>query len=241
MKRYLSLDIKHHNKLVAEIAETIKEYVPIGIRTMDPEYNNHPGIKKLDEIVGEQVKHYKQFISPWMSFLGKLKKVAKKRIPNTTYAHQWSYSAELILERYIDKSLCRVKKIAFAVSSIGPYFSICGIDETFIIDSEDRRWYHSINIITVSPYAEFENLFNYLETEIKSQFPTYKFVPFNLCAYYIKDAETHYSNGEECTVYNVLFNNSLDSYHNRYHRGDTLYGFGESNIKVTLEPPPPSH
>jgi hypothetical protein len=222
MKFYLSLDVKSHNKLAAEIADTIKECFPIGIKTMEPEYNNHPGIKKLDEMVADQMTHYKSFISPWMLFLTKLKKDIKKRISNTTFAHQWAYSAELIIEKHNDKSLEHIKKLVFAVSSIGPYFSICGIDTTSIKDSQGGGLYSAINVITVSPYAEFEDLFNYLKNEIELQFPTHKFIPFSLCTKYLKDID--FGTHEECLVYYALFNsNVFDKYIPHNLRGDSFY------------------
>lgn len=240
MIRYFSLDNKH-NKLYAEISETIKQYYPLGIKTDSPEYNEHPGVKKLLAIVEENMTRNKEFYKPWREFLIKLRSGSTKKIHNSSLPSEYSFSGELILERYQDKSLRRIKKLIFSVSLIGPFFSLFGVDETFIKenDNELASGYHAINVITESPFKEFEENFNYLRSEIEKQFTGYKLVPVRICLLNVEGLHTPYGSLEECKVYNALFNGYFDFNHIQFFRGELYYGSGPSNITVELLPPPP--
>jgi hypothetical protein len=246
MKRYLSLDTKHNNKLVAEIAETIKEFYPIGIGRESPEYNAHPGVIKMNEIMEDNILNNKNFRERWGTFLKKLRKDLKKSaddLHSTTYGVGPSFSADLILENYEDDALTRVKRLSFAVSLIAPFYTVYGVDETGIKekDHEFGGAYRAINVITVSPFKEFEKDFNYLQQQIEKQFTGYKFVPITMSLTEVKGLYHHYL--QDAKIHNALFNHLFDLYDTSFGhtRGDTLYGYGESNIKVTLSPPPPSH
>ena len=240
MKRYLPFD--SDRKLHREIANVISETYPVGLMPDAAEYHEWPGVKRMWKLIEENVVINKNYRLRWGGFLRKIKKGSKNEIVSTTYGNAPSFSADLILERYEDDAVVRVKKISFAVSLIGPFFSICGIDETFIKESgETWSGYHAINVVTVSPYKEFEHDFNYIREQIETCFPNHKFVPFTICQSYIKDIHVlGHTYGEECSVYSALFNCFIDRYYGRKNRGDTLYGFDKSEfLKVTLGPPPP--
>jgi len=244
MKIYLSLT-NPQNQLSVKIAETINEYYPTGLEGNSEEYNKHAGIIKLNHLIGEHMNNYNAYIKPWKSFLENLPKGFKSKIHNYGLPHQTSYGGELTLEKYEDDALIRKKKLIFNVSWLGNFYTIYGVDETYIRDKkamgEFDFQYHAINVITVSPHREFENSFNYLKTAIDEQFVGYKLIPFRVCCFYIKDLHTSYSYPHEATVYNTIFNESLDRvYFPLIHlRGDKRYGSEPGNIKVRLLPPPP--
>jgi hypothetical protein len=246
MKRYLSLDPKPHNKLAAEIAEAIKEFYPIGVSRESPEYNTHPGVIKMNEIIEDNILNNKNYRQRWGAFLKKLGKDLKKSaedLHSTTYGLRPGFSADLILERYEDDVLTRIKKLSFAVSLIAPFFTIYGIDETGIKekDHEFGGTYSAINVITVSPFKEFENDFHYLQRKIEERFIAYKFVPITMSLALVKELNNEFV--QDAKVHNALFNHLFDLYDTSfgYTRGDIRYGYGESNIKVTLSPPPSTH
>ena len=246
MKRYLSLDPKPHNKLAVEIAETIKEFYPVGVSRESPEYNAHPGVIKMNEIMEDNILNNKNYKERWGTFLKKMGKDLKKSTENlrsTTYGIGPSFSADLILENYEDDAIIRVKKLSFAISLIGPFYTVYGIDETGIKekDHEFGGAYRAINVITVSPFKEFEKDFNYVQQQIEHRFANYKFVPIKMSLAEVKGLYHHYL--ENAKVHNALFNHLFDLYDTSFGhtRGDTHYGYGESNIKVTLSPPPSSH
>jgi len=246
INKYFSLE-NQRDPVLAEVAGTIREIYPIGLNTLSPEYNQYPGIIKAYEIIGENIGPPEQKPGPyakiWSSLLKSLRSTNGKRINGTTYGFVPGFSADLILESYEDESLTRTKRIAFAVSLIGPFYSICGVDETSVKEKGDEfgRGYHAINVVTASPFKEFERDFNCIKKLIEEKFLEYKFIPFNACMMHIKDMETPHSAGQDCTVYNALFNHLFNFYNYSFPvlRGDRLYGYDKSKLaKVTLTAPP---
>lgn len=211
MKRYFPLD-NSRNALYKEIGDVIKEKYPIGLLRETVGYQEHPKIIKIVNAIGDHMDNYNTYIKPWRSFLNKLPRGYKSKIHSIGMPLDLSYSGELVLEKYEDEALVRLKKIVFVVSWLTPFFTVYGIDETFIKDMLDDREvrYHAINVITTSPYKEFEDGFYYLLNAIKAEFPDCKFVPFDASMLYVKDLQTPYSDLDECSVYNALFDNSLD-------------------------------
>ena len=239
MKKYFPLD-SNYNALYKQLGETIKTFYPAGISTHEPEYHEFEGIKKLQEIIWEGIGVRKN-IRNWAEFVKRIGAKLNKEVNGTTYGSRPGYSADLILEEYEDDALIRIKKLSFAVSLLGPYYSMCGIDETTIktLDDEFRRGYTAINVVTVSPFKEFEVDFLFIEQQINKKFKDYKIVPFEICMNFIKDVETLDSMGQEGTVYNALFNHLFNFYTHQHSRGDRYYGLERNpNIKVTLSPPP---
>lgn len=225
MNTYFSLD-NHHKPLFAEIGQAIKNLYPIGLPADDRQYNEYPGIKLIAAVVEKNMTDNKRFNEPWKAFLKKLKSTAKNRVQNCGYAHELAFSGELILEQYQDATLSRIKKLIFSVSLISPYYTIYGVDETGIKDILHERpaEYRAINVITESPYKEFEDKFNFIKSEIEEWFSGYKFVPVRICVSYIKEVQTSSSYPNECNVHNALFNNFFDYYDKPHFRGEMYYG-----------------
>ncbi|MCO5945979.1 hypothetical protein [Mucilaginibacter flavidus] len=239
MKKYFPLD-SSYNSLFKQLGETIKAFYPAGLSSYEPEYHEYAGIKKLQEIIWEGIGVRKNFRN-WSAFVKRVSAKLNKEVDGTTYGLMPGYSADLILERHEDNMLIREKKISFAVSLLGPYYSICGIDQTTIklLDDEATRYYEAINVVTVSPYREFEADFIFIEQQITKKFKGYKIVPFDICMDFIKDVETLYSMGQEGNIYSALFNHMFNFYAHQRSRGDRYYGLERNpNIKVTLSPPP---
>ncbi|MDB5156275.1 MAG: hypothetical protein JWR50_982 [Mucilaginibacter sp.] len=238
------LNSNSRNKLIAEISEIIKKYYPIDVNNLDPTYAEYPGIVELMKIVEENMTHYKRLIKPWNDFLKKLRTGSTKKIHNSGFMHEIAFSGEMIIQQSNYKSLKHIKKIVFSVSLIAPMFSILGIDETLILDYHDELQhdvrYSAINVVTPSPYKEFETGFNYILKSIQEQFPNYKFVPFYVTQRFVKGLQTPNSYIGDCRVHNALFNRLFDYCPNNiFLRGDKSFGLEPSNIKVTLLPPPP--
>jgi hypothetical protein len=242
MKKYFPLDTNHRTELYSALAKTIKHFYPVGVSTVVSEYHEYPGIKELGDITEDNIGNNKNYRKRWTSFLNKLRKELGKEINGTTYGFVPGFSGDLIIERYEDEVLIRIKRMAFAVSLIGPFYSICGIDETMIKEDDAKfpRFYHSINVVTASPYKEFENDFNCVQYWINKSFTGYKLVPLNVCMMCLKDIETPNSIGQEGTVYSALFNHLFNFYTHYESRGDGYYGAEKDpNFKITLAPPPP--
>ncbi|GAB3903422.1 hypothetical protein [Mucilaginibacter boryungensis] len=234
MQRYLPLP--NPNKFLADIADTIKEIYPIGIDPLSAEYNAYPGIVKMNSILAKNVDDNENFNASWKRFLIKLTDGIKGKIANTCNPLNRAFSAEVILDRYEDDTLIRVKKITFSVSFISPYFAINGVDETFIKESDGLRSYRAINIITISPYNEFEKDFNYLRTEIEKEYPQHHFLSYKIGSIYLQGLITNFSYPEECTIHNALFDDTLNDYKKVSFRGNTSYGIEPAGISISIRP-----
>lgn len=227
-----------------EVATAIKLFYPIGIDPLQQEYSEYPGIIKLGNVISENIVDAKVYKKRWSGFLTKLRKdFGKNRdfLFGTTGADA-GYSAELILDKYEDEVMIREKKIVFAVSLIGSFYSVCGVDETVVLDRDERiKYYSAINAITASPYKEFEKAFILLQKRIEATFQDYQFVPIRTALQMVKGLYS--TSGEDGTVYEALFNHHFNYYYAplKLYRGDQFYGYGEPSSKrnITLTAPPP--
>jgi len=239
MKLNFPLDTPNNN-LQADIARTIREYYPIGIQGGTDEYNNHPASKKLYAAQSEHADDYNTHMKPWATFFSNLPRGYRTKVLNNTLPGEPSYGGKLVLERYADDSMLRFKELIFNVSWIGKFYTVFGIDETVIRDEGLGYGYSAINVITVSPYREFEKRFKYLQSAIEGYFEGYKFVPFMNCSARVKEVETEYIYGSKATVYSCLFSHLLNTRHlpSIRIRGDWRYGMEPSKRKIILAPPP---
>lgn len=227
------------NSLCEAIAAAIKRTYPVGVSSESPEYRNHAGMQQFEKLMEETIVNRKgKIAAAWRSVVQELTRQSGLAMHGTTYGYVPGLSADLILDEYQDQALIRIKRIAFAVSLVGPFYNICEVDETFIKD--DGKKYHAINVVTVSPYKEFEQEFLRIKTVIETYFSGYSFVPFLTAMRFLEDVQVFHNNREESTIYNALFNYLFNDYKNKLPRGESGYGFVRNpNISVVLRPPPP--
>ncbi|MES2826913.1 MAG: hypothetical protein V4687_02105 [Bacteroidota bacterium] len=246
------------------IYDAIKKYYPIGLkRTEYAIFFDYPGLKELGDIVadaihGEENKKFKE----WQVFENEIASKFNVVVNGTTMGQAPSYSTEFILEDEQTATFRRVKKIVLAVSLVGKFFAIFGIDESYIKHAPEdipewltgRVWQngpvwlnHAVNVVTVSPHAEFEPIFNGIKFAVEQQFEGYKLIPFRIHCAIIEGLQVRYSDREECTIFHALFNDKYKLNDNTITRGDA--GFGSKDwetenaqdfeIEVAIGPPPP--
>lgn len=241
MVRYLDDLNQRDFKLFKNLVDTIYQYYPKAIQTIQEEYGKSEEIIKVYKIICENIGTPKtkpsQHLVLWRSLLKLIAKKNSTPIRNTTIGFVPGFSADLILEKYEDPTLVRIKRITFAVSMLGPFYSICGVDETII--KVDNRSYHAINVVTVSPFMEFEKSFNLVKQSIEEVYPDCSFIPFDICMLHLKDRYSIDSIDNSGTVYSFLFNHLFRYYTHYYSRGDSRFGMpSNSVVKVRLIPPP---
>jgi hypothetical protein len=226
------------------ILDAILKYYPIGIKSDVSSYWEYPGQVELNKIIIDNIHSKKNFKS-WQNFDKEIGAESKKRTIGQTYATRPSFSSSLILKKFKHHELMHFKTIHYSVSLLGPFFTIYGVDETAITDKRDEHdlFYTAINVVTVSPYKEFESDFNFIKSKIEDRFPGYKFIPFRLHSMGIEGLFDPYKDNEEFTIYRALFDDFLNEYDTNRMRGDYKYGFDwvkndGAHIKVTFAPPP---
>jgi len=249
MKYNFSFDAYSHN--FWPIYEVIKRFYPIGIKRVSNAYFDYPGIKELEAKVASNI-HDEEAFKSWTQFEEEISKEYNLKVIGTTYGQAPSYSADIIIEQTDTESFRSIKKLSIAVSLAGDFFTIYGIDETAIKEKgsgEHPISYPSINVLTASPFKEFESIFKGLKKTIETKFTGYKFIPYAVNSMVIDGLQVRYlDDKDECTVYNALFNQFLDSYDSMFLRGDQYFGYGDwqtgsigsvKSVTVFLAPPPP--
>lgn len=112
------------------------------------------------------------------------------------------------------------------------------MDLTDIYDKEKQftKTYRTINILTASPFMEFKDDFEKLESIIRGKFSSYKLIPFAFGQQIIDGLQVRYSDAEVCSVYMALFNDTIQIRNNfRYThglsivhtRGDIYFGYDD--------------
>ncbi len=214
------------------IYEAIQFYYPIGIeRSENSIYFKYPGIKKLNDIVVENIQNGDNYNNVWGSFEKEIIERFNLEVVGTTLGQSPSFSCDLIIEKIEQGQLKKIKKLSLAVSLLGKFFTIYGVDETFIVDKNEDMFdfnFHAINVLTVSPFRELEILFKDLKSVVESKFVDYKFVPFAINSMLIVGLQVRALDDEPCNIYKALFNQLLDNYDNRkMTRGDKYFGYDD--------------
>ncbi len=210
-----------------EIYESIRKYYPIGLERKEGKgiYFKYPGKKKLEDIIVENVHDDQNYQERWVKFTEGIGRELREEIIGTTYGQAPSFSSSIILERNQHKSCRHSKELHFAVSFVGGFFQIYGIDMTTIVEEDDLRGYPSINVVTTSPFLEFREAFELVERRLRERYTGYRIVPFWIGQTVIHGLEVAYLDDKNCTINQALFNNFLgDDKLTRSIRGDRYYG-----------------
>jgi len=228
MKSYFAFNPQTHN--FWPIYEAIKTYYPIGIGYAYPVlYTEYEGQKKFVALLADNFHNMENFKARYESFTSKLQEQFGLEVQGTSFGQQPCFSFDLILEKTELPELTKVKKLSVAVSLLGDFYTIYGVDETTL--QEERRPYpynyHAVNAITASPYKEFEVHFLKLKQVILERYPHHKQIPFSILTTYIDGVYNRFDETNESTIYNALFNHLLRANYPYNIRGDQYYGYDE--------------
>ena len=222
------------------VYNVIKDYYPIGI-PFNPEneafYRSYPGSKERVRLILDNIHNNEQFEERWGKFQNQLGRELGVAVEGTTNAMAPSFSAALKLEEKSIENMTSGKELHFAVSLLGPFFTIYGLDYAGVTLRTDVSWaphieddqvyYHSTCAITTSPYLEYEDPFTRLEQRLRERYPGYRMVPFEISTQKIRGLQVDYganhSNDTSHTVFNGLFHDNHEL-NWQLNRGDESYG-----------------
>ena len=219
-----------------DIYDRIKSFYPIGIPRGEGVgiFFEYPGLKKLEDIIIDNVHNEKNFKKHWTDFTDELKKITKKDIIGTTYGQAPSFSSYMIVEKNVIGTCTHLKELHFAISFVGNFFTIYGLDTTRILDEKGGyKGYYVPNVLTASPFKEFEKDFLLLEKSIRKRYPDHKMVPYGFGKQIMEGLQVRYSDAEVCSIQMALFNDTIQPRNNFLHtqghvidykRGDVYYG-----------------
>src|SRR5690606_5680575 len=153
-----------HTHDLWEIYEAIKKHYPIGIRKNEGRgiYGSYPGLKEYEKALVINIHDDNNYRTHWVRFTDEIGQEFGKEMQGTTYGQAPSFSAFMILERHQFGDCIHSKELHFAVSLLGKFFQIYGVDVTRILDEKGGISYSCINVITPSPFQKFSASFEFV-------------------------------------------------------------------------------
>lgn len=222
------------------IADTVKKYFPVDqAKRLTPEaVESSPGFKAIGRIVDEEFLDQKAYRAKWGKLTSHLKKAFKKPVhgqPDLAGQGGCGFLGEVIIEEDKKPDFIRQKSLKFYVSILGPFFSIHGVDSSVAlleigsrVRDVNKGNFAATHAITISPVFEYQEAFIQLEDELRSFFPGYLFVPYEVGMSTIKNVsvadETRDTRSLD-TVYEALF--GTGAVHHCLMRGDRFYGLND--------------
>lgn len=219
------------------ISDTIKEYFPIGNdkRLTSEDLAASPGFKKISKIVDEEFLDQIAYTKKWGKLTSNLEKVFKDQVYGNASLSGGAFFGEVTIEEDKNPHFIRKKTLRFYVSILGPFFAIHGMDSSIAlleIEPDDPDLiignFEAIHAITTSPAFEYQESFSKLEYELRSFFPGYLFVPYDVGMSTIRNisvADELRDPRSFDTIYEGLF--GLDAVHDSVTRGDKHYGMND--------------
>lgn len=103
------------------------------------------------------------------------------------------------------------KELHFAVSLLGKYYQIYGLNKTVLSYDDLSVPYQIQNLkeIVVSPIDEYKAYFESVELKITEKFKDYRLVPFAVGQSVINGLEIFHLDNENCSINMALFNDFL--------------------------------
>lgn len=205
------------------VYKSIIEYYPIGIENDYPcPFFEYQGIKKLEDIVVQKVHDDKNYNEEWASYWEKVSEEVGLPIVGTTYGQAPSFSAYLILKEEKGSYCDYFEELHFSVSFVGPFYTIVGQSRTEVHQGDKLERFSAVNKVNSSPTEETQKYFELLIQKIKSKYPNYKFVPYDINELFIEGLRVPYRDEKRNRVYNALFNDLINfdtvNYGDPYYR-----------------------
>ena len=214
------------------IYEALKTYYPIGIeKRVGGIYFEYPGITELERMVVDNIHAKGNYQSKWKQRIDDWSNELEQKIIGTTCGQEPSFSA--YIELFHDEANDRIfeKRLHFAVSLLGPFYTLFATDLTTLVerDADSKKVsqrYQQTHRNVISPYNGYSELFNSLRRLIERDFKEYKFVPFMIHSAVIKGLQVRYRDESMNRIYHGLFNQHFD-FSSRIIGDQYEYGFDQ--------------
>lgn len=191
------------------IYDAIKTFYPIGLQRFEGSvYFDYPGIKKLEEIVVENIHHESNYQEKWVRVTEEWQNDLNVKIIGTTMGQSPSFSSYLELKNVVYENRIITEELHFTVSLVGPFYTVFGIDRTTL--KEEDNFYQQTHRTIISPHAAYSQLFGKLIEKIEEAFKGYRFVPYSIHRMFINGLSVRYRDEERNRIYHALFNDWFD-------------------------------
>ncbi|UPL49607.1 hypothetical protein [Hymenobacter sublimis] len=222
---------------------TIQQYYPLGLAV--PEYDDdfrrrYPGHEQLWNICTDRIENYPAFRQRWKPFQNHLKAVFKRTVYQSGGVAP-SYAGHLVVQKPKPPALGHRKELHFAISLLGPYYTIYGLDTSWVELPETRYamghpepntqpvMRSAIHALTISPYEEYADLFVRLEAAIREWFPEHRLVPFAIGRQALAGLVVEGCSAQPACLHAAVFHTEIpwQSLGFQHHRGDEHYGYDQ--------------
>ena len=224
----------------------IQQYYPLGLA--DSAYDTdfllrYPGQLQLWDIISERLSNYPQYHQTWKPFQEHLKQQIKKPIhPRDGLTP--SYVGYVPLKKRREAGWEYSKELHFAVSFLGPYYTLYGVDFStleltasvtypILEETKDEVVSHrAIHAITVSPYEEYAAIFSALEAAIQAWFPKYRLIPYAIGSMTLPYLAVEGCDQRPAPINAALFHTRIPwlGLSSTQYRGDQYYGSSQWRI-----------
>lgn len=206
----------------------IRNIYPIGIERNEVDlFLKFAGKQELEDLIVDNIHNETNFHSRWETFEARLAEATGKQVTGTTYGQAPSFSANIELETIELPDRTIFKEVYFAVSLIGPFYTVLGRDRSLVRLSE-HRFYGGTNYLVVSPEDEYRTLFELVCLNIEQQFKGYRFVPFEILTQRLKGLSVYYSDEPADKIFDALFNQQVDL--SAQYIGDTFHKYSDWKV-----------
>ena len=214
------------------VYEALKSYYPLGIERREGGiYFEYSGIKELERIVVDNIHEKDNYQSRWKQRVDNWSNELEQKIIGTTYGQEPSFSAYIELSKDETKERIFEKRIHFAISLLGPFYTIFAADLTTLVERDadtknNSQQYQQTHRNIISPYKEYSDLFINLRALIERAFNGYKFVPFMIHSALLNGLQVRYRDESSNRIYHGLFNQHFD-FSSRIVGDKYEYGFDQ--------------
>ncbi|KAB5490757.1 hypothetical protein [Flagellimonas hadalis] len=210
---------------------SILRYYPIGIKKHQEFdiYRQYLGIQELEKLLNEKIVDKKTYEKNWGAFLKRVSAELGKSTQGTTFGFVPSYSGYLTLDSNGTGNRWNYKELHFAVSHLGKYFQVYGLEKSVLSYENDLIPYQIQNLkeIMVSPMGAYKDYFEKMENYITEEFKDYRLVPFSMGQTIINGLQILHLDKENCSINMALFNDFLgmgEQVNEMEAQGDLTYG-----------------
>lgn len=192
-----------------DIYDKISKYYPIGLDSIDPNYQEFSGFHLLLKMIENKMMP-ERFDNKWRPYVKSIKNVFPELIytSSETMLMDVCYSGQLVIKEEITQSIHFKQTLVFHLSVIESFFTIYGRNDISVVCSDKNNPNLLFDpVITVSPIGVYEKYYNYIMLSIHDNYPESNFIPYVLLKQRINglSLDSHLKENQDPSVFQALF------------------------------------
>jgi hypothetical protein len=192
------------------IYKHLQRYYPLGLNPEESvDVRAYPGYQELEACIVEHIHNESVFQAHWGAFETELAASTGFPVRGTTYGQAPCFSAVLELGTTTGGKWRVEQELFFAVSLVGPFYTVLGRDQ-LVSPLDEHTVVHHTAFLTVSPFGAYESVFSHVCAAIEGHFAGYRFVPFMLATLPLSGLCLPGREGATQPLFYGLFNDQLD-------------------------------